>query len=186
MNARDAMRSANDDRPVVDTNPGETPMDGRMLLSSLAATAAPGLLFMGFLLPGLVSDSRSGEDWLFACLLVGFAMLVALGYVAMLGIPYVLVLLKIGRFRWLPMALGGFAMGYLPTFCFSVLPFLFHHYTATGLSGGSGIVLGENMRLPLFAGGFGALSALVFHITYRWLSRGRRGRSPPVSEAKTT
>lgn len=173
MNARAAMTSANDDRPVVDANPVATPMDGRMLLSSLAAAVAPGLLFMLlFMMPALVLDSRSGEEWLFACLLAGLATLIALGHVAVLGIPYVLVLLKIGRFRWLPMVAGGFAIGFLPTLCFTLLPYLFEH-SSTGFSGGSGMVLVENVRLPLSAGGFGALSALVFHIVFRWLSRGR-------------
>ena len=160
-------------------------MDGRMLLSLSAATAAPVLLFMLSMLPALVSDFRSGEEWLFACFLAGLATLFALGHVAMLGIPYVLVLLKIGRFRWLPMALGGFAMGFLPTLCFTALPHL-HEYLATGSSGRSGIILGENMRFLLSAGGLGTLSALVFYIAYRWLSRGCRGCTPPVSEAKTT
>lgn len=184
MNAHNAMTAGENGHRVAGKRAMSTA--GSMMLPSLAAIAAPGLLLMLIMLPALASDFRSGEDWLFACFIAGIAVLVTAGHVAVLGIPYVLVLWKIGRFRWLPMVLGGFAMGYLPTFCFTVLPFLYHHYTAAGLSGGSGIVLGENMRLPLFAGGFGALSALVFHMTYRWLSRGRRGRSPPVSGAKTT
>lgn len=171
MNARAAMTSAND-RPVVDINPVATPMDGGMLLSLLAATAAPALLFMLSMLPALVSDFRSGELWMLACLFAGLATLIALGHVAVLGIPYVLVLLKIGRFRWLPMVAGGFAIGFLPTFCLTVLPYLLEH-PVTGFSGDSGIVLGKNMRLPLSASGFGALSALVFFVTFRWRSRDR-------------
>ena len=159
----------------------------RVFVSSLVAVAAPAILLLLVLLPPMLfSDMGDSDGWMFVILVMAVATIYSAFHFVVLGIPYVLVLWKIGRFRWLPMVLGGFAMGYLPTFCFTVLPFLFHHYTATGLSGGSGIVLGENMRLPLFAGGFGALSALVFHMTYRWLSRDRIGRSPPVSEAKTT
>lgn len=184
MSAHDTMTAVKNARLVAD-KPAMS-MAGRVMLSSLAAIVAPGLVLMLIMLPALLADVRPVGEWLFACFIAGIAMLVAAGHVVVLGIPYVLALWKIGRFRWLSMLLGGFAMGYLPTFCFTVLPFLFHHYTATGLSGGSGIVLGENMGLPLFAGGFGALSALLFHMTYRCLSRGRRSRSPPVSEAKTT
>lgn len=170
MNAHDTMTVVKYAHPVADRR--AMSMAGRVMLSSLAAIVAPGLVLMLLMLPALISDLRSAEEWLFACSIAGAAALITAVHVAVLGIPYVLVLLKIGRVRWLPMVLGGFAMGFLPTFCLTVLPILLEH-SAKEFNGGSGIALGDFMRLPLSAGGFGAFSALVFYITFRWLSRGR-------------
>lgn len=183
MNAHDTMTVVKYAHPVADRR--AMSMAGRVMLSSLVAIVAPGLVLMLLMLPALISDLRSAEEWLFACFIAGVAVLVAAAHVAVLGIPYVLVLLKIGRARWLPMVLGGFAMGFLPAFCLTVLPILLEH-SATEFSGSSRIALRDFMRLPLSAGGFGAFCGLIFYIMFRWLSRGGTGCSSPVSEAKTT
>ncbi len=164
------MTAGKDARPAADRR--AMPLVGRLMLSSILAIATPGLLLLLIMLPPLVADPGNAW-WQGACIIAGIAMLFAAAHLVALGIPYVLVLLKIGRIRWLPMMSGGFAIGFLPTFCFSSLPRILDYYASTGASDVSAIVLWGHVNSPVFLGGFGALSALVFFLAFRWLSRGR-------------
>ncbi len=168
MNAHGVM-TAGDGRRVVDKR--AMPLAGRLLLSSIPAIATPGLLLLLVMLPPLVTDPGNSW-WQGAFLIAGIAMSFATVHLVVLGIPYVLVLRKIGRIRWLPMMSGGFAIGFLPAFCFSSLPPIIDYYASTGASGVSAIVLWGHVNSAVFLGGFGALSALVFFLAFRWLSRG--------------
>ena len=170
MNAHDTMTAGENSRPAADRS--AMPLAGRLLLSSIPAIATPGLLLLLVMLPPLVTDPGNAW-WQGAFLIAGIAMSFAAVHLVVLGVPYVLVLRQIGRMRWLPMMSGGFATGFLPTFCFSSLPRILDYYASTGPRDVLVIVLWGHVNSPVLLGGFGALSALVFFLAFRWLSRGR-------------
>lgn len=90
---------------------GSAAADGRrppLVLPALSAAAVVALLMM--LLLGFGPGTLV---WVPLTFLIAFA--VTLAHTVLLGIPYALLLWKTGRLRLMPMLLGGFAAGYLPS-----------------------------------------------------------------------
>jgi predicted DCC family thiol-disulfide oxidoreductase YuxK len=142
----------------------------RVFVSSLVAVAAPAILLLLVLLPPLLFSDMGGSDgWMFAALVMAVATLFSAFHFVVFGIPYVLVLLKMGRLGWLSMVSGGFAIGFLPTFVFSELPKLLEYRISYGFWDIVGMLPGYLER-SLEPGLFGALSGLAFMLAFRGLS----------------
>ncbi|MES2670405.1 MAG: DUF393 domain-containing protein [Pseudomonadota bacterium] len=142
----------------------------RVFVSSLVAVAAPAILLLLVLLPPLLFSDMGGSDgWMFAALVMAVATLFSAFHFVVFGIPYVLVLLKMGRLGWLSIVSGGFAIGFLPTFVFSELPKLLEYRISYGFWDIVGMLPGYLER-SLEPGLFGALSGLAFMLAFRGLS----------------
>ncbi len=141
----------------------------RVFLSSLAAVAAPGMLLMLVFLPPTSSWSWDLSDWLGSLVIMMIATEVAGFHFVVFGIPYVLLLLKTGYLRWLPMVLGGFAIGSLPLSLFTTtLPNL-HEYSISGVGDLMAMAM-DYLAIAVLPGLFGALSGVAFMLTFRGLS----------------
>lgn len=142
----------------------------RVFVSSLVAVAAPAILLLLVLLPPMLfSDMGDSDGWMFVILVMVVATIYSAFHFVVLGIPYVLVLLKTGYLRWLPMIFGGFAIGFLPSFVFTKLPQLLEYRISHGFRE-IVAMLPEYLERSVEPGLFGALSGLAFMLAFRGLS----------------
>lgn len=116
-----------------------------LMIPTLSAAAAITILVLLLLL-------FSGGVLALWPVIVVVAFAVALAHTVMLGIPYVLLLRRLDRLSILPMLLGGFAIGFIPT-AILVWPEAVPAAVAAAL-----------------AGAMGAVGAVTFHLSCRQLS----------------
>ncbi len=149
----------------------------------LAATAASLVAALGVgVLMGLGSRGVPGEaalDALMILLYAFFSLVYVLPLVAAFGVPYALLLLAWGRFRFWPMTLGGFAIAGGP----ALITAAAMHFGLSGglfdallLLGSGAFILAAVVPYPvagLVVGLLGALGAAAFHRTYVWVARPR-------------
>lgn len=149
----------------------------------LGATAASFVAALGVgVLMGAGSLGVPGEAALDGSLILLYAFLslmYVLPLVAAFGVPYALLLLAWGRFRFWPMASGGFVIAGGP----ALISAAAMHYglsgglvDAIGLLGAGAFVLATVVPYPvagLVLGLLGALGAAAFHRTYVWVARSR-------------
>lgn len=157
---------------------GVTPRHMLAFLLGTVAACLVAALGVGVLMAS-GSPDIPGEEGLKA-FLVPLYMLLSLMFIGPLvlvfGVPYALLLLAFGRFRFWPMALGGFAIAGGPALISAAA-------MQAGLSGGLLDVLGVlgsgaailSTVVPypvagLVLGVLGALAAGVFHRAYVWVA----------------
>ena len=121
-------------------------------LSSSAATAL--LVTVSFMI---------GDGIDFSLVLVAaVAFVIALLFSALLGIPYALLLQRLGRLRWLPMLAGGFTIGALP-----YLGFVLGAFSSLAVTREDHII--EILVFAGMQGLAGAVGAAAFFFSQRYL-----------------
>ncbi len=99
--------------------------------------------------------------------------------VVVFGVPYAGLLLALGRFRFWPMTLGGFAIAGGPALISAAA---MHFGVSNGLLdvltllGTGAAILASEVPYPvagLLLGALGALGAAAFHRTHVWIARSR-------------
>ena len=149
----------------------------------LGATAASLVAALGVgALMGLGSRAVPGEvalDVLLIPLYAFLSLIYVLPLVAAFGVPYALLLLAWGRFRFWPMTLGGFVIAGGP----ALISIAAMHFGLSGglfdalmLLGSGALILAAVVPYPVagfVVGLLGALGAAAFHRTYMWVARPR-------------
>ena len=149
----------------------------------LGATAASLVAALGVgVLMGFGSGAVPGEpalDVLLIPLYAFLSLIYVLPLVAAFGVPYALLLLAWGRFRFWPMTLGGFAIAGGPA---QISAAALHFglsgglVDVLGLLGSGAFILATVVPYPVagfVVGLLGALGAAAFHRTYVWIARPR-------------
>lgn len=153
----------------------------RHVLALLLGTAAASLvaaLGVGVIMtigtPGIPGEAALDVFLipLYAVLSLMFVVPLVLAF----GVPYALLLLACGRFRFWPMALGGFAIAGGPALISAAA---MHLGVSSGpvdllaLLGSGAFILATVVPYPvagLVLGVLGALGAAAFHRTYAWIA----------------
>jgi hypothetical protein len=152
----------------------------RLLAFLLGAAAACIVAALGVgVLMAIGSPDIPGEEVLKAVSVLMYAVLSLMfivPLVVVVGVPYALLLLALGRFRFWPMALGGFVVGGGP----ALISAAAMHFGVSGglldvlaLLGTGAAILTTEVPYPvagLVVGVLGALGAAAFHRTYVWIA----------------
>jgi hypothetical protein len=151
------------------------------LLAFLLGTAAACLvaaLGVGVLMAIGSPDIPGGETFklLSVIMYALLSLMFIVPLVIVLGVPYALLLLAFGRFRFWPMALAGFVVGGGP----ALISAAAMHFGVSGglldvlaLLGTGAAILTTEVPYPvagLVLGVLGALGAASFHRTYVWIA----------------
>jgi hypothetical protein len=152
----------------------------RLLAFLLGAAAACLVAALGVgVLMAIGSPDIPGEEGFKAFSVILYAPLSLMFIVPLVivaGVPYALLLLALGRFRFWPMALGGFVIGGGP----ALISAAAMHFGVSGglldvlaLLGTGAAILATEVPYPvagLLVGVLGALGAAAFHRTYVWIA----------------
>lgn len=171
------------DRTMETGTPARTTTTRSVVALLLGASAASFVAALGVgVLMAVGSRGVPGEaalDALMIPLYACFSLVYVLPLVAVFGVPYALLLLALGRFRFWPMTLGGFAIAGGP----ALITAAAMHFGLSGgildallLLGSGAFILATVVPYPvagLVLGLLGALGAAAFHRTYAWVARPR-------------
>lgn len=183
MNDTTVSNRAISNRTMETETPARRTITRSVVALLLGATAASLVAALGVgVLMGVGSRGVPGEAALDALLIPLYAFLslmYVLPLVAAFGVPYALLLLAWGRFRFWPMTLGGFVIAGGP----ALISAAAMHFGLSGglvdvlgLLGSGAFILSTVVPYPvagLVLGLLGALGAAAFHRTYVWVARPR-------------
>ena len=146
--------------------------------ATLASAALPTIVLMA-LVGTIASDEITRDEW---WIVAGLLFAIALAHVVLLGVPAVVLLRRIGRYRLLPMSIAGALVGALPYAIFS-FPFnvaagvdVFNdgvQAMANGVATSAGWL--EGVQEAAVFGALGFVGALAFYGVHRAIAEPTKG-----------